>query len=235
MGVGDRQLEIVLRHVVPIERYAARIIEAHGLGHGPGSHTDVCDLELQRKAQKVWKETLPLLFLSRVADSYGRCAELMSAALPDDSADGDWDIVCRYLGAVATAMAEDSDHGKREVPLEDPDIAEMPDVIHYERLAELMHPDAVEGLRSASAAVARYCRFATQSAPDEVQLACLQGLANGEKHADLAMRLGYSERHLQRILADMWHQFGVDSTIEGVSHAVAQGWITVLDRRNSHP
>ena len=227
MRVSDRQLEIVLRHVVPIERYAARIIEAHGLGHGPGSHTDVCDLELQRKAQKVWKETLPRLFLSRVADSYGRCAELMSAALPDDSADGDWDIVCRYLGAAATAMAEDSAHGMRQGLMEGPDIAEMPDVIHYESLAELMHPDAAIRLRAAAVAVARFCRFNSSTAPDETQIACLQGLANGEKHADLAERLGYSERHLQRILADMWHQFGVDSTIEGVSHAVAQGWITV--------
>jgi len=63
--------------------------------------------------------------------------------------------------------------------------------------------------------------------PNEAQVACLQGLANGEKHADLAKRLGYSERHLQRILADMWHQFGVDSTTEGGAFAVAQGWITV--------
>lgn len=64
-------------------------------------------------------------------------------------------------------------------------------------------------------------------APDETQLACLQGLAYGEKHTDLARRLGYSERHLQRILADMWVQLGVDSPIDGVAFAVAQGWVTV--------
>ncbi|WP_419924308.1 hypothetical protein [Candidatus Poriferisocius sp.] len=230
MRVSDRQLEVVLKHAIPIERYAKRISEAHELGHGPGSNADICDLGLQRKAQKVWKETLPPPFLSKVADSYGRCAQMMSGALPDDSADGDWDIVCRYLGAVATAIAEDSEQGMNQAPLDMPDIAEMPDVIRYDSLAELMHPDAVEGLRSASVAVARYCRFATQIAPDETQMACLQGLASGEKHADLAERLGYSERHLQRILADMWHQFGVDSAIEGVAFAVDQGWITVPKR-----
>ncbi|MDE0118190.1 MAG: hypothetical protein OXT07_16440 [bacterium] len=227
MRVGDRQFEVILRHAVPIERYATRISEAHGLGHGPGSYANICDLELQRKAREVWKETLPPPFLSSVGDSYGRCAQLMGAVLPDGSAEGDWDVVCRYLGAVATVMAEDSDLGIPEVPPGSADIREMPAVIHYESLAELMHPDAAVGLRSASAAVGRYCRFAGQSAPDETQLACLQGLANGEKHADLAVRLGYSERHLQRILADMWHQFGVNGTIEGVAHAVAQGWVTV--------
>ena len=103
----------------------------------------------------------------------------------------------------------------------------MPEVIHYERLAELVHLDAVERLRCAAAAVARFCRFNSSMAPDEIQLALLQGLASGEKHADPAERLGYSERHLQRILADMWHQFGADNTIQGVSHAVDQGWITV--------
>lgn len=103
----------------------------------------------------------------------------------------------------------------------------MPEAIHYEKLAELMSVDTAERLRATAAAVARYCRLNSPAAPNEVQLASLQGLANGEKHAELAKRLGYSERHLQRILADMWYQFGLDNTTEGVAFATAQGWITV--------
>ncbi len=225
--ISDQQLSVVFDHAAPIERYAMRVIEAHSLGYGPGEHEDICDVELQRKAREVWKETLPPQFLERVADSYGRCAQMMAAALPDDSAAEEWETFGRYLRAVATAVAEDPDLWIRQSPPEDSDIGELPEVIHYEKLAELMCPDAAERLRDAAAAVSRFCRFNSSVAPDETQLACLQGLANGEKHADLARRLGYSERHLQRILADMWVQLGVDSPIDGVAFAVAQGWVTV--------
>ncbi|WP_420434666.1 hypothetical protein [Candidatus Poriferisocius sp.] len=224
---------MVLRHAALIEQYAIRIAEAHGLGYGPGEHTDIWGVEFQRNAQKVWKETLAPLFHRQVADSYERCAWLMGSVSPDQSVAGDWENVAGYLSAVAVAINKDPDCAELEVPSGSLDIRHMPEVIHYERLAELMHPDAAERLRSTAAAVAHYCRTSLSIVPDEMQLACLQGLANGEKHADLAMRLGYSERHLQRILADMWHQFGVDSTIEGVSHAVAQGWITVPNKRDS--
>ena len=233
MDVGDDHLKVVLRHVVPVEQYAIRIAEAHGLGYGPGEHTDIWGVEFQRKAQKVWKETLPPLFQRQVADSYERCAWLMGSVSPDQSVAGDWENVAGYLSSVAVAINKDPDCAELEVPSESLDIGHMPEVIHYERLAELMHLDAVEELRAAAAAVTRFCRFNSLSAPNEMQLACLQGLANGEKHADLAKRLGYSKRHLQRILADMWHQFGIDNTTEGVSHAVAQGWITVPNKRDS--
>ncbi len=227
MQFSDGPLQVVLRHAVPIEQYACRIAEAHDLGYGPGEHTDIWGVESQRKAQKVWKETLPPSFLRQVADSYERCAWLMGSGLPDESVVGDWENVARYLGAVAAAIDEDPDCAVQMETSDPPGIENMPEVIHYEKLAELLHPDAAERLHAAAGAVARFCRFNSSIAPDKMQLACLQGLANGEKHADLAKRLGYSERHLQRILAGMWHQFGVDSTIQGVSHAVAQGWITV--------
>lgn len=227
MQFSDGQLRVVLRHAGPIEQYACRIAEAHSLGYGPGEHIDIWGVEFQRKAQKVWKETLPPLFERQVADSYERCAWLMRSVLPDESVAGDWENVARYLSAVAAAIDEDPDCAEQEVPSDSPGIGHMPEVIHYEKLAELVHPDAVEKLRLAAAAVAQTCRNNWQNAPDEMQLACLQGLANGEKHGDLAKHLGYSERHLRRILAEIWHQFGVDSAIEGVAFAVAQGWVNV--------
>ncbi len=233
MDFSGDHLRVVLRHVVAVEQYAVNIAEAHKLGFSPGGHTDVLRVEFQRKAQKVWKKTLPPLFLAQVADSYERCAWLMESVLPDESVGGDWANIARYLGAVATAIDEDPDCAKQEMTSDSPDIEHMPEVIHYERLAELMHPDAVEGLRTAAAAVAHFCRSSSSITLNEVQLACLQGLANGEKQADLAQRLGYSERHIQRVIADIWHQFGVDNTTEGVAHAVAQGWVTVLEKRNS--
>lgn len=227
MEVSDGQLRVVLRHAAPIEQYAGRIAEAHSLGHGPGGHTDIWGVEFQRKAQKVWKETLPPLFQRQVADSYERCAWMMGFVSPDESVVADWENVARYLGAVAAAIDEDPDCAEQKLPSDSPGIGHLPEVIHYEELADLTHPDAVERLRAEAAAVARFCRFNSSAAPDEMQLACLQGLADGEKHSEIARRLGYSERHLQRILAEMWHQFGVESTIEGVAFAVAQGWIYV--------
>ena len=227
MDISDEQLRVILRHVVPIEQYATRIAEAHDLGHGPGEHTDIWGLEFQRQAQKVWRETLPPHFQRQVADSCNRCVWLMGSVLPEESIESDWENVARYLGAVAAAINEDPECAEQEVPGDSSDTGYMPEVIHYERLAELMHPDAAERLRATAAAVAQYCRINSSVAPNEMQLACLQGLANGEKHTDLAKRLGYSERHLQRLLADMWHQFGVNNTTEGVAFAVVQGWITI--------
>ena len=175
----------------------------------------------------MWKETLPSLFQRQVADSYECCAWFMGSVSPDQSVASDWENVAGYLSAVVVAINKDPDCAELEVPSDSLDIGHMPEVIHYERLAELMHPDAVERLRSAAAAVARFCRFNLSIAPDEIQIACLQGLANDEKHADLAKRLGYSKRHFQRILADIWHQFGVDNTTEGVAFAVQNDWVAV--------
>jgi len=227
VDIGGDQLRVVLGHVVQIEEYAARISEAHSLGHGPGEHTDIWGMEFQRKAQKVWKETLPPLFQRKVADSYGRCAWLMESVLCDESIAADWENIARYLVAVAAVIAEDPDCAEQEMPSDPLGTGHMPETIHYEGLAELMSVDAAERLRASAATVARHCRFNSSAAPNDVQLACLQGLANGEKHAELAKRLGYSERHLQRILADMWHHFGLDNPAEGVAFAVTQGWVSV--------
>ncbi|MYB08787.1 MAG: hypothetical protein F4Y28_02250 [Acidimicrobiia bacterium] len=218
---------MVLGHVGPIEQYAIRIAEAHSLGHGPGEHTDIWGVEFQRSAQKVWKETLPLPFQREVAESYERCAWLMESASPDESIVADWENIAMYLGAIAAAINEDPECAELAMTSDTLGIGHMPEAIHYERLADLMSVDAAERLRASAGAVAQHCRFSLPSAPNEEQLICLQGLANGEKHAELAKRLGYSERHLQRILAHMWHQFGLDNAIEGVAFAVAQRWVTV--------
>ena len=229
VGGGDDQLRAILRRVVPIEQYASRIAEAHGLGHGPGENIELWNVGIQRSALEIWKETLPAWFLSRVAESYELCQELMAAVLPDESAFDEWGNIERYLGVVAAAISEDPTCAASRDATDALGVGDMPEVIHYEKLAGLMHPDAVEALRAAAAAVGHFCRFGLGSAPSEVQLACLQGLANGERHAALAKRLGYSERHLQRILADIWHQFDVDGTIQGMAFAVQNGWVSVPD------
>lgn len=226
MDVGEEQLRVILCHVGPIEQYASWIAEAHGLGYGPGEHIEMWSVGLQRKAREIWKETLPPLLLSRVAESYERCATLMAGVLPDETVARDWWNVVGYLEAVAAAVGEDPDCAARRDSTDTLDVGGLPEVIHYEGLAELMHPTAVESLRAAAAAVAWICRLGSP-APNEVELACLQGLAGGEKHAELAQRLGYSERHFQRLLAELWDQLGVENTVEGVAYAAAQGWITV--------
>lgn len=171
---GADQLRVVLRHVAPIEQYAIRIAEAHSLGFGPGEHTDVLSVEFQRKAHKVWKETLPPQFLRQVADSYERCAWLMESALPNESIADDWASISRYLRAIPAAIDGDPDCALQDMALDSPDIGYMPTLIHYDRLAELMSVDATERLRATADAVARYCHSNSLDAPSDVQLACLR-------------------------------------------------------------
>lgn len=227
MKISDGQLRVVLRHAVLIEQYAHRIVEAHTLGYGPGGHAEIWSIEFQRMALDVWKETLPPLFLRQVADSYKRCAWLMETVMPDDSVVDDWEAIGRHLSTVAVAVDTDPNCAEQEVPFDAPEIRHIPEVIRYERLAELMRPNATERLRSAAATVIRFCRFNSSIAPDETQLACLQGLANGEKRADLAKRLGYSERQIRRILNDLWDQLGVANGMQGLAYSAAQGWVTL--------
>lgn len=101
------------------------------------------------------------------------------------------------------------------------------ELLRYEELAKIMHPALVDNLHNSAASVAGYCRLFAPLAPGETQLACLHALAAGQNQADLAANLGYSKRHVQRILADTWDQFGVETAAQGVAFAVAQGWITV--------
>ncbi|MCY4136387.1 MAG: hypothetical protein OXG30_15970 [bacterium] len=227
MDVSDSQLRVVLRHANPIEQYARRIAEAHTLGYGPGEHVDIWGVEFQCMALEVWKETLPPLFLRQVASSYKHCAWLMESALPDDWVAEDWEATLRHLSTVAAAVDTDPDCIGREVPLDASDIGHIPEVIRYDRLAELMHPSAVDRLRSAAAAVVRFCRFNSSIAPNETELACLQGLANGEKRSDMAKRLGYSERQLRRILANLWAKLGVANDMQGLAISVVHGWVTL--------
>lgn len=227
MEISDGQLRVVLRHADPIEQYAHWVAEAHTLGHGPGEYTDIWNIEFQRMALEIWKETLPPLFLRQVSNSYKRCAWLMETILPHDSVPDGWETTIRYLSMVAAAVDTDPICAEQEVPSDALDIGHMPEVIRYERLAELMHPGAVEKLRSAAATVIRFCRFNSSMAPDETQLACLQGLANGEKRADIAKRLGYSERQIRRIFNDLWEQLGVANGMQGLAYSVAQGWVTL--------
>lgn len=73
----------------------------------------------------------------------------MDSGLPDESAAGDWENVSRYLGAVT--RGEDLDYAEQGVPSESSGIGQMPEVIHHERLAELMHPDATDRFRAVAA------------------------------------------------------------------------------------
>lgn len=139
MEVSDGQLRVVLRHANPIRQYAHRITEAQALGYGPGEHVDIWGVEFQCMALEVWKETLPPLFLRQVASSYKRCAWLMESALPDDWVAEDWEATLRHLSTVAAAVDKDPDCIGREVPLDASDIGHMPEVIRYDKLAELHH------------------------------------------------------------------------------------------------
>ncbi|MDE0579890.1 MAG: hypothetical protein OXI29_08455, partial [bacterium] len=94
----------------------------------------------------MWKETLSAQLLRQVADSHERCAWLMHSVLPDESIVGDWENMARYLGTVAAAIGEDPDCAKQEMPASPLRVGYIPEVIRYEKLAELVRPNAVDEL-----------------------------------------------------------------------------------------
>ncbi|WP_419919198.1 helix-turn-helix domain-containing protein [Candidatus Poriferisocius sp.] len=103
----------------------------------------------------------------------------------------------------------------------------MLELVRYEELAKLFHPELVNKLHNAATVIVRYCRFDSPFVPDDFQLACLQRLANGEHYADIANHMRYSKRQIQRKLTDLWNQLGVDNPTQGLAIAVEQGWVTI--------
>lgn len=149
----------------------------------------------------------------------------MAAMQPDGPVAESWNIVTSYLKGISETVADGID------PAPSPDVAEVTEntmeLLRYEELAKLVRPELVDNLHNSAVSVADFCRLFGPLAPDETQLACLRALAVGQHQAGLAAHLGYSKRHVQRLLADMWDQFGVETAPQGVAFAVAQGWITI--------
>ena len=216
---------MILRHARWVGRHASQIAEAIDAGHGPGRHIEVDSTELHRQLGSVYQMTLTPHYLWRIADSFWRCSDLMVAMQPDGPVAGGWDTVIGYLKGTSETVAVGIDQAPP------PDGAEVTDntmeLLRYEEFAKLMHPELVGNLHNSAASVADYCRLFAPLAPDETQLACLHALAAGQNQAGLAAHFGYSKRHVQRILADMWDQFDMETAAQGVAFAVAQGWITI--------
>ncbi len=68
---------------------------------------------------------------------------------------------------------------------------------------------------------------AQKGIPSEEQLMCLQGLALGESHQEIAHNLSYSTRQLERMLNKMRGKLEVATSTEALALAVNEGWVTV--------
>lgn len=225
MNISTEHLGVILRHACWMERHASQIAEAFEAGHGPGEHTDAASADLHRQIGSVYQMTLSPHYLRLVADSFWRCSDLMAAMSPDEPAIDSWNTVSCYLQGVSETVSSGLNHSQPNGDSEFND--NTMELLRYEKLATLMRPELVGALHNAATAVADYCRFFTPLAPNDTQLACLKALAAGQNQDDIAKNLGYSKRHIQRILADMWDQFGVDTAPQGLAFAAAQEWVTV--------
>ncbi len=228
MQIREEKLGEILKHARWIEWQASQIYQAHDLGHGPGRHTDFDNPEFHLQARDVYKSTLPPQCLRLVSESFENCADLMIAIQTDDAISPNWDIVISYL-RLAPGKTEDFSSESSSTNLLEPyDISDLTlGLLHYEELANLMHPELVEKLHKAATTVIRYCQSDSSFIPDDFQLACLQRLAEGEYQEELANHMGYSKRQIQRVLADIWNHLGVDDATQGLAIAVEQGWVAI--------
>ena len=140
----------------------------------------------------------------------------------------DWLIVTEYLTEASTAISrrlasEDSElDGRRWSTI--PDIAgPTPMVIRFDLLARLTTTGGATRLRRAALAVQGQVEVPHPPRLDSRELHVLKRLTAGVPIVDLAGELGYSERSMYRVLANIWQSLGVPGRKEGLAKASSEG------------
>ena len=231
MELSRKQWGSVSLAAVRVGRFAARVAEAHCLGHGPGKSRKPWEIGFQRRACLIYAPTLRPEYLRGVADASAYCAGLMDGAEPESRIAADWDtadweIVARFLRSTSRALGEMPEVAAVASGAVGAEIESAPPAaLRYELFAELLNPQGVARLRDAAEAVARCCASHMQTAPTAQELELIASLAVQEPVGELAERNAVSLRAMYRRIEKMWKRLGAANQVQGVALAVQQGWI----------
>jgi len=207
----------------------AAIVEAHRLGVGEGHHEFPWTLAYQREADHIFG-SLPMWYESDVAALFGRCAEIMDECSIPARLGPDWMIVTECLVSTRQSILErlasaDPDARPRTSTSGEPiDKLETPPfTIRFDALAAMTTTAGAMRLEQAATAVRRYMEAPAPELLNDREHELLKRLADGEAIADIASKMGYSERSIYRALASLWKKLGVTGRMQGVRKAALEG------------
>jgi len=209
---------------------SSAMLECYLFGVPEGAHSEPWGGDYHREAVAVYNESLPWTYQRDIAtlfrDSLGAMARcLIPAELVED-----WAIVTAYMREAADAIEDWLESGQprpdRSCAAVSPGVtSDVPRVVHWDALAALTTQDGTRRLKAACVAVQRYFDAEAPPSLDASERLMLESLASGAAIADVASRMGYSERSMYRELSKLWDKLGVSGRAAAVHKATVEGLI----------
>ncbi len=227
--VGDRPRSFVRVACGRIVGFARAILEAHKLGVVEGHHELPWTAEYHRDAVRVYATSLPALYQLCVRDLFRDSAEVMAGETVPGHLVEDWMIVRSYMISAGSAMS--AHYAALASVRSKPDVSSsgefaigesLPMVIRFDLLAQLTTSEGARRLERAAVTVRDHVELSLP-ALDDVERQMLIQLNAGTAIVDMAADLGYSERSMYRLLAQLWHKLGVPDRKEGIRRAAEGG------------
>ncbi len=221
MNVATLQSEIglVARR---IRRFAESIAQGHEFGIRPGPAGDLTTDAFQDLAVEVYRESLPWSYLVGLSRVFAERAVMIDENLPDCA---DAAVLAAYLRSVSGAIVRAAPTEELLAPAPDVIADRTPPVMPFHRLAELVTVDAARRLRDTARSVEDHLADQDSCPLTNEELTWLRRMRAGDRVIDIARDHGLAERTLYRGLRQVWATLGVSNRIDGISTAVANGWL----------
>jgi len=208
---------------------ARAIAEAYRFGVPEGPHPEPWTAEYHREAVHVYARSLPASYQLDIASLFNHSADTMDVLLIPGALAEHWHIVTRYQREASRSiyrwLASERLESSNLVPSPDLDIRTLPTVIHFDELAALSTVSGARRLEEAARAAQCHVGAISPTDLDNHQQVLLRMVASGTSIVDMASQLGYSERSMYRVLADLWRVLGVKGRAEGIRKATSEGLI----------
>lgn len=209
---------------------ALAIAEAHRFGRSEGPHERPWTAEYHRDAVEVYAKSLPWSYQQNIATLFGHSADTMDGlSIPAVLAE-DWAIITEYLRGASLAIdrwlsSQESRLLESETVFSSDIEDHTPVLVHFDELAELTTSEGANRLGRAALAVQSHLETLSQARLGEQEQRMLEMVASGMTIGEIAVKLNYSPRSLQRELGKLWRALGVHDRTEGLRKAVEDGLV----------
>jgi DNA-binding CsgD family transcriptional regulator len=222
-GQPSHALAKVNRYALGTEMNARTLRHAQQLGVRAG-RLNPWTVTYMRASVTIWLETCPDYYVAQMGRAISTYAAIMRAREVEAGLFNDWALLLLQAEAIVTAVDEQLPNAPR-IKTGLPRTGGAPGILRYDKLASLCTKAGVARLEDAGAQVAAYCQRRLYGDVSNHEIEWLRALQNGDRTADLAARVGYSERDFYRALGRLWAKLGVNSRAEGIALASRMGWL----------